>query len=190
MTELKNHLRSWAVSAFVAHEDIEPTKEWIEEIEVALSSCDALAAYLTPTFPDSRWCDQEVGFCVGRRVLLLPIRAGLDPYGFIGRYQAIQGGGASPRELSDRVVEVLATHPSTMARMAPSLVHRLEHSGSYEGTRQVMALIERVSNWTPDLLRRMEDAAAHNDQVSAAVLRGTGQPVPERLQEIVREYGR
>lgn len=189
MADLKRHLESWGVCGFVAHSDIEPTKEWIEEIELALASCDALMAYLSPTFSDSRWCDQEVGYCVGRRVLIIPVRSGLDPYGFIGRYQAVQGGGVSGYALAERLIEVLVAHRSTSLRIAPSLVRRLETSASYEGTRRVMALIEQIPSWTPELLRRMEAAAQHNDQVSEAVIRGTGQPVPERIRELLTAYG-
>ncbi|MYJ94339.1 MAG: TIR domain-containing protein, partial [Proteobacteria bacterium] len=40
---LQNVLRSYGITGFVAHEDIEPTKEWQEEIEKGLFSMDALA---------------------------------------------------------------------------------------------------------------------------------------------------
>jgi hypothetical protein len=51
-------LRSFGVSAFVAHENIEPTK-WQDEIEKALLSMNALAAILMPGFHESKWTDQE-----------------------------------------------------------------------------------------------------------------------------------
>jgi hypothetical protein len=40
--KLRISLRKFAISGFVAHEDIEPTKEWQDEIEAALFSMDAL----------------------------------------------------------------------------------------------------------------------------------------------------
>ena len=79
-------LETRGIHCFVAHIDIEPTREWQDEIESALETCDALAAYLTPDFVISRWCDQEVGFCVGRALPILPIRMGVDPHGFIAKY--------------------------------------------------------------------------------------------------------
>jgi hypothetical protein len=51
--------RIQGIHGFVAHVDIEPTREWQGEIESALETCDALCAYLTPDFISSRWCDQE-----------------------------------------------------------------------------------------------------------------------------------
>ena len=52
---------------------------------------DALAAILTPGFNESKWTDQEVGVAVGRGSLIIPIRKGMNPYGFIGKYQGMQG---------------------------------------------------------------------------------------------------
>ena len=63
---LKEALSPFQVVAFVAHDDIEPTKEWQAEIERALRTMDALVAIITPGFLDSKWCDQEVGTAIGR----------------------------------------------------------------------------------------------------------------------------
>jgi TIR domain len=57
---LKETLRAYGISAFVAHDDIVPTKEWQEEIENALATMDGFAALLTSGFHDSNWTDQEV----------------------------------------------------------------------------------------------------------------------------------
>lgn len=77
-TRLQSSLLPFGISAFVAHVDIEPTKEWLSEIEKALYSMDALAAILMPGFHESNWTDHEVGIAVGRDVLVIPIRKGLD----------------------------------------------------------------------------------------------------------------
>src|SRR5262249_221181 len=55
---LATMLELQGVHGFVAHEDIEPSREWQESIEYALATCDALAAYLTTDFVSSKWCDQ------------------------------------------------------------------------------------------------------------------------------------
>jgi nucleoside 2-deoxyribosyltransferase len=48
--------------------NIEPTKEWQNEIEAALSTCDALVALLHPGFHVSMWTDQEIGYAMGRGI--------------------------------------------------------------------------------------------------------------------------
>jgi hypothetical protein len=50
--KLKLSLRKYAISGFVAHEDIDPTKEWQDEIEAALFS-NQLAAKCNCCFAPS-----------------------------------------------------------------------------------------------------------------------------------------
>lgn len=91
--EEAGRIRTWmarvGVDGFVAHTTIEPTREWIDVIEQALRTCHAMVAMFTKEFPTSPWCDQEVGVAVGRGILIVPVRMGIDPYGFIGRYQGL-----------------------------------------------------------------------------------------------------
>src|SRR5438094_1383955 len=42
VAQVKRSLRPYGIVGFVAHEDIEPTKEWTTEIELALETCHAL----------------------------------------------------------------------------------------------------------------------------------------------------
>src|SRR5207245_901609 len=58
VSRLKDELKLRGVSGFVAHEDIEPSREWQDEIELALRSMHALAALITPDFHASLWADQ------------------------------------------------------------------------------------------------------------------------------------
>jgi hypothetical protein len=86
---LKDAMRLFGVSCFVAHQDIRPTQAWQEEIENALSSMDAFVALMTKDFHESNWTDQEVGFAFARGVPIIAVRLGRDPYGFIGKFQAL-----------------------------------------------------------------------------------------------------
>ena len=79
---LRNALQKYSISAFVAHEDIDTSDEWREEILRSLMSMDAFVAILSPDFNGSKWTDQEVGIAVARDVLLIPINRGQDPMGF------------------------------------------------------------------------------------------------------------
>lgn len=71
--KLAEVLARYGVAGFVAHDAIEPTREWQTEIEKALATCDALCALVTSDFVESRWCDQEVGFVMARRKLIVPL---------------------------------------------------------------------------------------------------------------------
>jgi len=86
---LKDGLQLFGISCFVAHEDIHPTKAWQDEIENALASMEGFVALMTDSFHDSDWTDQEVGYAVARGVPIIAVRLGKDPYGFIGKFQAL-----------------------------------------------------------------------------------------------------
>lgn len=89
-SDLKKQLSVFGCASFVAHEDIEPTTEWQGEIECALHSMDCLVALMTEGFHESNWTDQEVGFALGRHLKVIPVSIGIDPYGFVGKIQAIR----------------------------------------------------------------------------------------------------
>jgi hypothetical protein len=96
--DLKDRLRLFGISCFVAHEDIHPTKTWQDEIENALASMDGFVALMTADFHDSDWTDQEVGFAFARGVPLIAVRLGKDPYGFIGKFQALSSSWPTAAE--------------------------------------------------------------------------------------------
>jgi hypothetical protein len=87
-TRLKACLSPYAISGFVAHEDIHPTLEWQTEIERALHTMDAFIAIHTPGFSASFWTQQEIGFAVGRGVKIISFKMGEVPTGFISEHQA------------------------------------------------------------------------------------------------------
>lgn len=165
---LNRRLAAYGVSTFIAHEDIEPTKEWVDEIRLALATCDALACLLTPGFNESKWTDQEVGFAVGRGTLVVPIRLGVDPYGFIARYQGYPGVGKTPEQLAEGVVEILGKHPSTRARMADALVTLFERSSTYAEAKARAKNLSLVRFWTAELSARLRRALQENAQISEA----------------------
>ena len=124
-SQISASMRIYGVSCFVAHEDIEPTKEWVDEIILALNTMDACLALLTPGFSESKWTGQEVGVAVGRGSLVVPVKMGLDPYGFIGRYQALPGLGKAAPAIAHEAVGVLARASSHKTQDGPRTCGRL-----------------------------------------------------------------
>ena len=60
--KLKDALKAYHISSFVAHEDIMPTLPWQIEIERALNTMDAMLAIHTKGFSESSWTQQEIGW--------------------------------------------------------------------------------------------------------------------------------
>jgi hypothetical protein len=166
VSRLKAELSAYGVSAFVAHEDIEPSLEWQSEIEFALTSMHAFVTLLTVDFHASKWTDQEVGIAIGRGALVIPVRLPENPYGFIAKHQALRGDLAKPAELASAIVDVLLRRPETEHRMREGLVRALEKSPSFAATKAISMKIVGVSRFSSDQISRIEVAVSANSQVA------------------------
>ena len=176
---LKSALSAHCISGFVAHVDIEPIKEWQDVIEQALLSADALVALMTARFKESNWVDQEIGAAVGRRLLVIPIRAGRDPYGFIGKYQAIAGRDKDAATLASDIFSTLGRHPITKRRMAEVVVGAFLQGQSWESTRALMSVLEGLPMLDADLLNLVREAPKN----VAKIAESWG--VPDRIKRMV-----
>jgi hypothetical protein len=145
--ELQNHLHSYGISSFVAHNDIEPTKVWQNEIETALSTCEALVALLHPEFHKSNWTDQEIGYAMGRGVPVYSVRFGQDPYGFIGRFQAFTGISKTSLSIATELFDTLCKGKQTQYRMADVLVDLFAGSVSFKDAKTNMCYLNNLTVW-------------------------------------------
>lgn len=147
-TELKEGLKLFGISGFVAHKDIHPTKEWQDEIENALFSMDAFLAIMTDNFHDSDWTDQEVGVAFGRGVPIISVKFGRDPYGFIGKFQALS---CSWDTAAEEIVKILIRHD----RMKDAYIRAVENCYSYDSGNilsRILPFIEKISDSQATLL--------------------------------------
>lgn len=114
--QVKTYLEgSYGCAAFVAHDDIVPSRQWREAIRAALNAADLLAAIVFDGFHESQWCDQEVGWALGRGIPIVPFRpSGFDRAaakdGFIEEHQdasldANSTGGDDARWIADRIFQ-------------------------------------------------------------------------------------
>ncbi len=146
---LKEELKLYGISCFVAHEDIHPTKEWQNEIENALSSMDSLIALLTDKFHDSIWTDQEVGFAFGCGIPIISVKLGKDPYGFIGKFQALS---CSWDTAAKEIVKILLKHE----RMVNAYIKAVQNCENYENgnilAKMLVSIDKLSSQQTSDLL--------------------------------------
>lgn len=160
--QLQRALRSYAISGFVAHEDIEPSKEWQTEIEAALQTMDAMACLLMPGFKESNWCDQEVGVAVGRDILIVPVRRGLDPYGFIGKYQGIQAINKSVRQVAEEIFNTIIKSPKTRAKMIRCISNAISQSTEIDDALEKVALLREQLDLPKDSLESLRSEVSDN----------------------------
>ncbi len=180
-------LSSEGVSAFVAHTSIEPSQEWQSVIETALRSCDAMVVFLHEGFHESNWCDQEVGFSLARRIPVMPITIDVMPYGFMSKFQAMKAKGVASQALSRRITQWLSSTPTAQAPMTAGLVNAFADSASYDSTRRLLAMLQRMPRFTPTQLESLDTASKMNSQVKEANLNGV--MVPDLVQQLIVQHG-
>lgn len=115
---LKEALAHHSIAGFVAHEDIEPTEAWEREIERALLNMDAMVAVLTDGFHKSHWCQQEVGFALGRGAKVISFKWGEDPVGFLSKDQALPRRNRTAEQIAAEIDRLLAKDARTADRLA------------------------------------------------------------------------
>ena len=138
---LKVCLEKWGIHGFVAHEDIEPSKEWSSILTDALFSMNALCAILVKRFRYSSWCDQEVGIALGQNKLCIPIKKDIIPYGFLGRYQMIKADGLDASHVAQKVAECVFKDERTHGIYCNSLAKLLINSKTSEKALQWIDVI-------------------------------------------------
>lgn len=158
---LKEALEPFGISSFVAHVDIHPTKEWQHEIENALASMDAFAALLTETFHESHWTDQEVGYALGRGVPLIAVKLGRDPYGFIGKFQAL---ACDWSDAAVELVKLLIKEP----RMLNAYISALPDCTNYDDGNLISQILPAIEGLTEEQGAKMASAFNTNGQLSGS----------------------
>lgn len=168
---LKSSLEWWGIDGFIAHKDIDPGSEWADVILAALHSCDALVGLLHKGFNESPWCDQEVGFAMGRAVPVIPIRVEIDPSGFFGMIQGVPWplGDEPEADVAKTIVGILMRDKRTAERVTEAVVSMLEHATSYDkANRLAAALRDNDAVVSPLHLNRLRTAQNENSQVAGA----------------------
>lgn len=169
VSNLKDSLWIRGVDAFVAHEDIEPSLEWQREIELGLRSMHALAAIITPDFHNSRWTDQEVGWALGRGVLVVPVRLGADPYGFVGSIQAVNGTLEQSEALAEIIVNTLVANSQTKGEMRRVLVGAFANATSCDMAQVISRFLVSIEDVTDEERALLWKACSENLHVGNAV---------------------
>jgi len=177
--QLKVKLEKYGISGFVAHSDIEPTKEWQNEIELALRTCDSLVALMIPGFHESKWTDQEIGLALGRDLLIIPVRMGQDPYGFIGKFQAIKF--TDTKVLAEDIFNSLLKNKKTNKKISFAVMYKFENSDSFVEAKTNLNLIDKIEYWDKKLIRKLKSAEGNNSQITHSF------GVPERLKSLIRK---
>lgn len=185
---IKKALGYYGVNSFVAHEDIKPSKPWLEEIKKSLNRSDALVALISRGFASSDWCDQEVGWALGRGIDVIPVSLKVQPHGFAGMIQSISADMDNPRKTVKALIEALrgSENANTQIKFNSSIALALCQSGSFAQSGELASrLVEGVA--IPKVIKRkLREACEKNGQVKDAWLpKGESGLVVGKIQKLV-----
>jgi hypothetical protein len=162
--QLKAKLETRGFEAFLAHEDIKPTQEWEAEIFKNLKACDAFIPLLSENFAESDWCDQETGFAVSDGKLIIPLKIDVDPYGFIGKIQALKLGESIP-ECCDEIVGIIKNTP-LFDRLREVFIDTFVKSKDFDNANENSDSLESYEPFTADHINRIIRGFLDNYEIS------------------------
>lgn len=169
--ELGTELDDYGISCFVAHDTIKPLSEWRHEILRGLETMEVMIVFLTDDFDDSLWCQQEVGYALGKGVPILPLKLGKkDPSGFTSHIQALKG---RPEELSDaaqRLFKLIGDALGKPDRISDSVVNAFCQSKDFDQARDRFTRMERlVAHLSNKQLNYVIASYFKNDQLHRSI---------------------
>ena len=124
-----------------------------------------LVALLTEGFSESNWTDQEVGIAIGRRVPILSVSRGKDPYGFIGKYQAIQWGSKTGEQVADKILGVLLKTERFTSLTKGAFITGVSNAYSFARANELALLLPKIDHLSPEQEEALVLAFNSNDQV-------------------------
>jgi len=164
--DIKQSLGRLGIEAFLAHDDIEPSEEWQKRILAELKKCNVLIPILTERFARSNWTDQEVGFALSRGILIIPLNAGIDPYGFMGKFQALP---LMPRDIEQtcvRIAKVVCKKTDFADKVLKGVIKNFGASDSFVAAEQNSSYLLKFQDFlTPKHIRAIRRLAASNQQI-------------------------
>ena len=170
-------LLEYGIEGWVAHTSIAVSAQWQDEILEGLKTCEGMALFLHHGFRESDWTDQETGFAIAREIMIVPLRMEddadeerrLNPYGFVGIFQAAPCFDEPPERIADMIAKALFDDDRTRPSMEIALLSVLSNSRSFKASNRRIERIDGIiDDWTPEKLYLLERAVEENNQVSEA----------------------
>lgn len=170
ISQVADELLVVGIHGFVAHETMQVTKPWQEQIEAALRSMDAFVAFVHPEFQESAWCHQETGWALGRRVPHFAVRLGADPVGFLGRDQWPSTLDQRAKDVANVIQRWIAGLPSLGPSVVNGLLKALEDANDYVSAGAAAKRIAQLDSLSASDFARLTKIYWANDQVRGGAL--------------------
>ncbi|MCJ7508210.1 MAG: toll/interleukin-1 receptor domain-containing protein [candidate division Zixibacteria bacterium] len=181
--EIKRGLEDYEFEVFLAHEDIEPTTEWADKILTELKNCDVFIPILTENFHKSVWTNQEIGVALAHKRFIIPLKASIDPDGFIKHIQALR---FDPKEIESCCRKVFGVINDSDLPSAEnyrdSLIEKFGDSWSFVDANYNTSVLLSCKNYNPRQIKTIMKHAIGNNQISGANV------AQKNLRNFIKKY--
>lgn len=173
--KIKQKLDHYGFEVFLAHNDIEPSQNWINEIINNLKNCDIFVPFLTQNSQNSFWVNQEIGIAFALDKLIMPLKTDLNPWGFINNLQAQPLDQIDDTRFEfhiDRASEKIRKIASEKFpdKINDSLIYALGKSESYLESHDVIRIFPENENFSNQQINELFRIFLLNDQATNAEL--------------------
>lgn len=164
-------LDTYGVSSFVAHDNILPMREWRHEILAGLQTMEVFLLFLTDDFVESLWCQQEVGYALGKGIPIVSLKLGkTDPPGFISNVQALKGSIGSPEALAPEVYKLIGKVLGIEERLQDGIVAAFVAAADFDQVRTRFDLMKAsVPSLTPAQVDMIVQGFTDNETLHRAI---------------------
>lgn len=181
---IREELQKFGIAVFLAHEDINPSHEWQEEILRELDQCHIFLPLLTRRFHVSRWTDQETGLAIAKRKVIVPLRVDVNPYGFAGRFQAFAFHRNRPPRSCGQLLQIVRANTRLRSRALNSLINALGESVNFDESRDKSALLLESQAFSKAQINEIVRLSAKNDQIYKCT------PTVKNLTRLIRKHSK
>ncbi|QDM27561.1 toll/interleukin-1 receptor domain-containing protein [Tardiphaga sp. vice304] len=168
---LADCLEQYGVSAFVAHDTIQPMSTWQREIEKGLATMELMLVFLTDDFHASAWTNQEVGYALGKGIPIITVKVdSKDPIGFIADKQAMKGRANQPSETARRIIDIIANNLGQKTRFHEMLLSAFLAAPHWDAARDRFNTLQSFVDFLDDAqFASIQAGFKNNDQLHNSI---------------------
>lgn len=171
---LKDFLQEYCgYQVFLAHDDLIPAIDFKEGIIKAIKETDFFIPLISDLFSQSVYTDQEVGMAIGLDKKIIPVKMGVNPYGFLSDYQALSVNPdsiESLKELASKIGILALKHFSGEygIKAKNSIIKALENSLHFRTSNIIIKILCECPEFSKKQILNIVNAAKVNYEVRGA----------------------
>jgi hypothetical protein len=117
-------------------------------------------------------------------VLVVPIIRGLDPYGFVGKYQGLSANGKSIEQVAKELFMIIANSNVTRSRITSCLIELLLRGQTESDILNKIEIIDSLSDFPISQLDRLREEANKN-----SIINGSDE-IKRKLNRLMKSRGK